>query len=241
MLVLEAFTAKEPEWALTDLAQHVGISKSMAHRLLATMMDRGFIDQNPRTRRYRLGLRLLGLGAVVGDHLRIRQAALPHMEALAGRVDESVFLNVVDHEAATMVARVDLRASINWRLNIGERSPLIFGASNKILLAYVESSVQELVIAKAAASGLVDPGQLRAELTQIAQRGWAFTVGEVTRLTAAVAVPIIGERGDLLGGLSIAGPAGRFPAERVPELALWAQEEAMAIARHYQYGDSTVG
>jgi DNA-binding IclR family transcriptional regulator len=238
MVVLELFTGRESEWGLTELAERTGISKSMAHRLLSTMADRGFINQNPRTRRYRLGLRLLGLGAVVGDSLRIRRVALPHMEAMARELGEAVFLTVPDQGSAVAVARVETNPGINWLLGIGERSPLTAGASNKILLAFLPAPEGEAVLARAAADGSADEQALRAELEQIRRQGWAFSVGEVTRHTAAVAVPILGQESELFGGLSVAGPAARFTAERTAGLVVKAQEAALAIARHYLYSDT---
>lgn len=238
LLALTHFSAREPEWGLTELADRLGISKSMAHRLLATLVDHGFVEQNPRTRHYRLGLRLLGLGAVVGDNLRIRRVALPHMEALATEVGETVWLTVVDHQSAVAVARVETRPGIDWLLAIGERTPIWAGATNKILLPYLPAAEQAEIIAHAEATGAADGDRLRAELAHIREQGWAFTMGEVTSLTAAVAVAIIGQKGELLGGLSVAGPAARFTPDRVKELVVSSQAAAMAIARHYQYGEA---
>lgn len=244
-MMLEQFTARNPEWGLTELAERLGVSKSMAHRLLSTLMDRGFVAQNPRTRRYRLGLRLLGLGAVVGDNLRIRQVALPHMEALARATGESVFLTVLEDQCAMPVARVELRHTVDWLFGVGERSPLTAGASNKVLLAFLPPEQQEALIAAAAAeagsSAARDPEELRAELARIRAQGWAFSVGEVTPHSAAVAVPIFTRDGEIVASLAVAGPASRFTAEVIPGLIDRALEAALAIARHYRDGHGPVG
>lgn len=241
LMVLQLFSARMPEWGLTEMADRLGIAKSMTHRLLSTLADYGFVTQDPRTRRYRLGLSLLGLGAMVGDQLRIRRVAMPYLEVLARETGETVFLMILDRAYAMVAARVEMKQTVNWVLGIGERSPLTAGASNKILLAYLPDEERDAILARFAAVGSPsDPVALRAELLQIQQRGWAFSAGEVTPLSAAVAVPIISQSGELLGGLSVAGPAVRFAADRIPELAAQAQESALHIARHYR-AEGSVG
>lgn len=233
--VLELFTAREPEWGLTEVAERLAISKSMAHRLLATLMDHGFLQQHPRSKRYRLGLRLLGLGALVGDRLEIRRVALPHMEALARGVGETVFLTVVDRRSALAVARVEGEQSVNWLMGIGENFPLTRGATNKVLLAYLQPAEQEEIL-----TGVAMPAEaeaIRADLAEIRQQGYAFSVGEVTFQTAAAAVPIISPQGGLIAGLSLAGPMARVTSQRLPDLVAALQETALRIAQHYPYAE----
>lgn len=237
--VLEQFSAREPERGLTEIAEKLGVSKSMAHRLVATLVECGFLAQNPRTRRYRLGLRLLGLGAIVGDHLTLRRVALPHMEDLARQVGETIFLTMRDGAYGMVAARVEFKPSMNWVLGIGEWSDLTSGASNKIILAHLPAEEREAILARSGAPDRAE--RLRADLEQIRKQGWAFSVGEVTRHSAAVAVPILAQDGEVLAGLSIAGPAARFEAERVPDLVVRAQETALDVARHYRDSEGPAG
>lgn len=237
--MLGLFSSREPEWGLTDIADRLGISKSMAHRLVATLSDQGFLSQNPRTRRYRLGLRLLGLGAAVGDHLTLRRVALPHMEELAQQVGETIFLTMRDEDYGMVAARVELRPSLNWVLGIGERSDLTAGASNKIILAYLPAAERESVLSRSPAP--LGAERLRADLERIRQQGWAFSAGEVTKNSAAVAVPVFSQGGEVIAGLSIAGPAARFDQGRIPELVVRAQETALNVTRNYLDSEGSVG
>lgn len=230
--VLDLFTTRSPEWGATEVAERLGISKSMAYRLLITLSEHGFLQQDPKSKRYRLGLRLLGLGSLVGDQLEVRRIALPIMESLAHSVGETVFLTVPHQRWAVAVARVEAGPAVHWLMGIGERFPLTSGASNKVLLAFMDPAVQQEVIAAAVAEEQVDVDQLRAELARIRAQGYAFSVGEVTYQTAAVAVPILSGTGQLVGGLSVAGPSGRITPERAPDLAVATQDATIAIARH---------
>lgn len=239
LAVLEQFSAREPEWGLTEIADQLGVSKSMAHRLLATLTERGFLIQDPRTRRYRLGLRLLSLGAVVGDHLGIRRVALPHLEELARQVGETVFLTIRDGVYGLVAARVELKPSMSWVLGIGERSLLTLGASNKILLAYMPEAEREAILARLPAAQGTE--RLLLELSKIRAQGWAFSTGEITLHSAAVAVPVLSQDGQVLAGIAIAGPSGRFEPERLPHLVLQAQETALQVARHYRDGEGPAG
>src|SRR4029450_4726640 len=87
--VMKAFTPTDREWGVTDLARRLGIAKSPAHRLLATLTDEGLLEQDPTTGRYRLGL-LVFDPAAAAQSVDLHEAVLSPMPELRNRSGETV-------------------------------------------------------------------------------------------------------------------------------------------------------
>lgn len=93
--VLDCFLADD-ELRVSEIARALGVAKSSAHRMLSTLLSRGFVEQNPGTGRYRLGLHIYELGQLSISRSRLRQAALPIMEDLRQRTGQTIHLGVAD-------------------------------------------------------------------------------------------------------------------------------------------------
>ena len=235
--LLELFTHDTPEWGLSDAARQLGLPKSVTFRLVETLAVHGYLSQNPDNKRYRLGLQLLALGAVVTERMDLRRAAQPHMEELAQGTGETVFLMALEGDQAAVVAKVDSASPIRVHMALGVPAPLTLGASNKVMLAFLPPERIERILAQPLPTmtgrGATSVQQLRQDLAGIRRSGWAYTAGEVTPDVAGLGVPILDRRGHLLGGLSLGGPASRLTPQKaariLPILRSAAQEIAKAL------------
>lgn len=232
--LLSLFTVKTPEWGLSDAARELGLPKSVTFRIIETLAFYGYLSQNPENRRYRLGLQVLTLASTVTETIDLRQVALPHMNELARLTGETVFLILVDGESAVTVAKVDSDSPVRVHMTLGNHVPLTLGGSNKALLAFLPEERLERILSKPVTlitgRGSTDPEALRQEVKTIRARGWAYTVGEVTPDVAGLGVPIVDRRGNLLGGLSLGGPATRLTEGRARQVAPEVQGAARRIA-----------
>ena len=86
--------AAERELGVAEIGRRLGIAKSSAHRLLTTLVAKGYVQQVPETRNYRLGLRLHELGSLVASRNQLRDHALPLLEALRAQTGETAHLDV---------------------------------------------------------------------------------------------------------------------------------------------------
>ncbi|HEY64507.1 MAG TPA: IclR family transcriptional regulator [Caldilineae bacterium] len=232
--VLLQFDEAHPEWSAAELAQQLGLHRSIVYRILATLERRGFVTQADRRGRFRLGLKLVELGNVVLANMDLRQVAHPVMERLVRETGESAFLTVVSGDESVCVDKIDSPQPIRVTLTLGGRSPLHAGASNKILLAYLPPKAIDAYIAKGleqiTPDTITDPQQLKEELAQIRKQGWAYSVGELTPGVAAMAVPLRNSNGEVVAGLSIANLASRFSEDRRPMLIQKLREAADEIS-----------
>jgi DNA-binding IclR family transcriptional regulator len=220
--VLLQFDTERPEWSSGELAEALGLHRSIVYRILKTLERRGFVTPADRQGRFSLGLKLVELGNVVLRGMDLRQVASPIMSRLVKDTGESAFLQVVRGDESVCIQKIDSPKALRAMTSIGDHSPLHAGASSKVLLAHLGPDRIEALIAggleRITPRTVTDPAQMRADLAEIRQRGWAYTVGELTPDVAAVAVPLLDSSGTILGVLSIAGPASRFSEDRLPGL-----------------------
>jgi DNA-binding IclR family transcriptional regulator len=232
--LLLALGESQGEAGVTELARRLGLHKSTASRLLATLQKRGLVEQDDETGKYRLGLVVIRLAERAERTLDLRGIAMPELERLARLTHETTGVGVLDGESLLTVAQVDgpnLIAVGDWT---GRSTPLHCVASGKVLM----SSLAEREVLRIVRRGLdqytertiVELEPLLEELARIRRRGYATAIGEYELGLNAVSAPIHDARGNVIAAVDIWGPAFRLTPRRVPELAAQAREAAAAIS-----------
>ena len=110
--LLSSFSGEEDELAITTLAQRLGLAKSTVHRLASTLTSAGFLEQNSQNGRYRLGVALFELGALVRRRMDVANEARPHLRELLEKTGETVQLGIVDHYSVLYVYEMESRRAI---------------------------------------------------------------------------------------------------------------------------------
>ncbi|HEY8529984.1 MAG TPA: IclR family transcriptional regulator [Paenibacillaceae bacterium] len=198
------------EWGLTELSQRVGLHKSTAHRLLATLEDKGFVVRDEATEKYRLGLSLLELSANLTLPDDLSTVLLGEMEKLRDRLGETISLYVRDGNERVRIQAVQSTQAIRRVAPVGARMPLFVGASSKVLLAYAEPEVREAVLNDPAWPASLDREAFVRQLEEIAKAGYATSIEEREPGAAAVAAPIFNRSGRLVAALAVSGPSNRL-------------------------------
>ena len=222
------------EAGVTELARRLGLHKSTASRLLATLQKRGLVEQDEETGKYRLGLVVIRLAERAERTLDLRGISMPELERLARLTHETTGLGILDADALLTVAQADgpnLIAVGDWT---GRSTPLHCVASGKVLMA----ALAEREVLRIVRRGLVSYTErtitelepLLEELARIRRRGYATALGEYEIGLNAVSAPVHDARGHVVAAVDIWGPAFRLTPRRIPELAVQAREAAAAIS-----------
>jgi DNA-binding IclR family transcriptional regulator len=232
--LLLALGESQGEAGVTELARRLGLHKSTASRLLATLQRRGLVEQDDETGKYRLGLVVIRLAEKAERTLDLRGLATPELERLARLTHETTGVGVLDDESLLTVAQVDgpnLIAVGDWT---GRSTPLHCVASGKVLMsALAEREVLRMVrrgLVRFTERTIVDLEPLLEELARIRRRGYATAIGEFELGLNAVSAPIHDARGNVIAAVDVWGPAFRLTPRRIPELAAQAREAAAAIS-----------
>jgi IclR family acetate operon transcriptional repressor len=223
--VLFMFDDRHTELGVTDVAEIMGINKSMSQRLLATLAYRGFLLVDANSRKYRIGPAALTLGNTWKNSGSIQLIALPVMRQLSHRTGATVILAVPDHGHMRVVSAVDGDTGpLRIQPLIGEMYPAHAGATPKAYYAYLPPSQRQQLfvgrpVARFTPNTVTDIDSLEDEFHRIRSAGYASTVGEYDPHVACVAVPVF-LHGAPYASLSIAGPVESFtdPEHHLPAL-----------------------
>lgn len=232
--LLLALGESHGEAGVTELARRLGLHKSTASRLLATLEKRGLVEQDDETGRYRLGLVVIRLAEKAERTLDLRAIAMPELDRLARATRETTGLGVADGDQLLTVAQADgpnLVAMGDWT---GRGVPIHSVAAGKVLLA----AMPEREILKLVRRGLdrftdrtitqLEP--LLEELARVRRRGYATAFGEFDAGLNGVAAPVHDARGQVTAAVDVWGPAFRITPRRMPELVQQVRESAAAVS-----------
>lgn len=220
--ILTALYSHEDDVAIREIADECGIPKSTLHRILQMLEDEGWVYQG-EDNRYRIGLRLLVLASQSRLRMELVRQLNPIMKHISAFCGQTVILNVLDERESVCLHTIGSKKRIKIDSQIGARGPLHAGASGKVLLAFSNSEIIEEVLTEPLKSftplTITDPEDMKQEIKKILKNRYAVSIEELDPGAAAIAVPILDTHGELIAGISIAGP--RFDFEgRVNEWAL---------------------
>jgi DNA-binding IclR family transcriptional regulator len=240
--LLEALAACD-EVGLVELSVATGLRPSTTHRLLATLIGSGFAAQNPATGHYRLGHKVLELaGGGRGQVARLRRAARPHLEALAGALDETVNLVVLEGRSAVYVDQVESTRPVRMFTVIGRRAPAHATAAGKAMLAHADAPALERLWAaepfeRFTPRTIVGADALRAELAVVRGRGHAVEHDEFEEGVSCVAAAVLDHGGAVAGAVSVAAPSSRLARLDETRLAAVVVEAARASSAELGWAD----
>lgn len=217
--ILEAFEDDAEPRRVSELATRLGVHRSTASRLVATLEGRGFLERVPGSDVVRLGPRLARLGLLASAHRDLAALARGPMQSLAERTGETVTLAIRDGDQTITIAQVDARYVVGVKNWIGRRTPLHCTSDGKVLLAFGNGKVGDGPLRPLTDRTIVAKTALARELTEIRARGWAVALGEFEQGLHGVAAPVLDAAGGCRAAVSVSGPSYRVPAEALPVLA----------------------
>jgi DNA-binding IclR family transcriptional regulator len=220
---------------VTEVSRELEIHKSTAYRLLTTLRDRGLVEQDAATEKYRLGFGLVLLARSVRADLDILRCARPVCERLSERTRETVTIAVLEGDDAVIIHQSISRASalgVDWT---GRHTPLHATAAGKIFLAYMPEdqllSVLGRPLERFTEDTIIDPAILKDHANKIPDEGYSYTVEELEPGLNAIGAPIRGVDGAVVGAVSVSGPAFRLPPDTLPEIGELSRRAAAEISR----------
>ncbi|TPI53232.1 IclR family transcriptional regulator [Mesorhizobium sp. B3-1-7] len=211
--LLELFTLHEPEIGLSDLARRAGLDKATARRLLMALAAHRLIEQEPRSRRYRLGAGLSRLARIRDAHFPFVRLAAPVIRELSLETGETVHLSEFS-AGALLTLHVELSAKAN-RVNVdvgqvlplhGTASGIAFLAASRLeaVGAYLEKPLQAFT-----SFTMTQPDDLVKAIALAASRGYSRSAQGYEEGVHSIGAAICGAEGQPIGTLAVASPVSR--------------------------------
>ena len=229
--IIELLADGAREMPLGEISEQLSLPKSGAHRLLTTLADLGWAEQDPSTGFYRLSMRLAVLGQQFYVATGIPDICQPVLDDLASQCQEFVRLAVVNGHSLVWVAHAQgASGGLMYQPSLTSNTvPLFATASGKAWLATMPTDKAIDIVMKNGGLKNADrygPNVVRTveallrELKATARRGYGIALSEAEFGVTAVAAAIrLGEDGSAVGTVSIAGPSARVTEKRAQELA----------------------
>jgi DNA-binding IclR family transcriptional regulator len=208
---------------VTEIADYLGLCKSAAHRILATCEQYHFVVHTP-DRRYRLGNRALELGNICRFDRRLLSKVEPVLRWLADETNSIAHLGELDGRDVLELARSAAPDAISFTSSPRFRGPAHATGMGKILLAFRgEEAFRDFVgpsrcFKRFTPFTIVSPRELKRELDQVAQRGYAISDQEVVLGCRCIAVPVRSGQRKFVAALSISNTPERFGETALPGL-----------------------
>ena len=214
--------------------------KATASRLIATLAERGLVERDPVTEKYRLGFGLIRLAGAAMAGLDLVRTGHPILEDLAERTRETVNLGVLSGDAVVYVDQISgTRAivSVSW---VGRSTPLHCTSNGKVLLANMPDDASATGSWRVRSSGSrLTRSSTRRRSSPSSARSASAATRRRSRSSEeglnAVAAPVRGSDGDVVAALSVSGPAFRMRAVDLPRIARLTMDAAGAVSRRLGY------
>lgn len=209
---------------VSEMARTLGVHRSSASRLAATLHAMGFLARAGEAGQYRLGPELIRLGRLAGRDIDPIARALGPLRRLVEETGETGHIGVLDGTEAVTIAVVDGWQTVRMHSHVNKRSPASCSSLGKSLLSgFSDAQVQELyrdvpLPAKTANSITTIP-DLLGELSQIRANGYAIDNEELEPGLQCVAAPVRDADGTLIASLGLSGPAARLTGDVLSGLA----------------------
>jgi IclR family acetate operon transcriptional repressor len=233
--LLEALASAD-ELGVSEIAARTGLVPSTAHRLLGTLVARGYAAQSPASGRYLLGYKLLELTSGLQDRLqRLRTAARPHLEAIQRETGETTNLVVLEGKDVVYVDSVSGTRSVRLFTEIGRAIPAHTSGAGKALLAWrdpadVASLLGDAPLAPSTPKTLTTLEALEDDFVRIRRRGYSTDNEEHELGVACVATPILDHTGLPMAAISVSGPTPRILHADTADMAGVLREHAAEVS-----------
>jgi len=239
MALLELFQPNRTELGVVEAAAILNMPKSTASRRLAAMEAAGFLDRDPVSLRYHLGIRLVTLGHLARQATPLQREARPFLERLTQATGETSDLVVMQGRLAINVEAVESPHPMKFVGWPGRRLPLHATAAGKSLIAWLpeatERALLDLPLRRYTSRTIGTFEALMAELEKVRGAGYSTSMEEFEENLIGVAAPVMNHVGEVVASITIGAPAGRAGKATMPHLIRSVVDAAEAMSARLGY------
>ncbi|MBV9119925.1 MAG: IclR family transcriptional regulator [Chloroflexi bacterium] len=232
--ILQLFV-EEPELGVRQMSRRLGMSPSWTHEMATCLVEANLLEKDPASARYRLGFGVVELGHLAQARNELGAISRPLLSALAETTKESAHMGVLTGAHVMFLEGVNRYPAVELFTRHGWRIPAHCTSVGKAILAFESEPVVQAFLSSGldeiTPNTITDPVEFRNELRTIRDRGFALNMEEVEPAVRCVGVPVFGRRGEVVGGMSIAGPSHRLSMERLKSYVPFLQEAAAELSR----------
>lgn len=230
--LLKQFSAQDVELGISALARNLDVSKSTAHRLASTLLAEGLLEQDPVTERYKLGLGIFTLGALVRQRLSVSAEAKGLITELRDEIKENVALAVLSGSQVTFVYDLESPLPVRVSSRFGFSKSALGCAEGIAMLANQPHEVLAAAFDRAGEPMLMNRREaLMEEIEHARRHGFVVESDSAGAGAIYIAAPIRDATGAVIAAVGVAGPSQRITTRRLKTLAPKVIDTADAVSR----------
>ncbi|MBP2656687.1 MAG: iclR [Firmicutes bacterium] len=217
--ILELFSQNVQELGVYDISRALDLGRSTVHRLLTTLENRGFVEQNPDNAKYKLGIKIVNIGGTMLSRLNIIKECHPFLAAISRETGESGHLSLYSRGTITFVDKVQGNNPASMTSVIGMKRPAYVTGTGKSLLAFLpeaelERYLQTVQFEKYTPATITDSNELRQCLETIRKQGYGEDQQESEEGLVCFAAPVRDRTGRPVAAISVSGAASRMNSRK---------------------------
>jgi DNA-binding IclR family transcriptional regulator len=218
---------------LTEISKEVGIHKSKGYSILNVLEQFGFVEKNPDTKTYSLGIGLIFLSRQVLDHLDYQAIINPFLRILTEETNGTACFGLMNRQYLYITAKHEARQNLGITMRLGHRFHFTFGAHGKAIVAFMSDDEREKALAGEklyfyGEKANLNVNRLRDELARCRKLGYAVDPGELQSGINAVSSPVFGVEGNIVGCIIL---IGTFPLSLIEKYG----QKTASIAKQVSY------
>jgi Transcriptional regulator len=236
LLIMEELD-KTGELSIGDLSERLNMDKATVHRLINTIKDAGYVNQNPDSKKYSNSLKLLAMGNRVMEKLGVKHIARPCMEELSEKTGETINLGIRVDNKIIYVDKLESNSTIKVGLGIGVGVPSYCSGLGKVILAFTPKDelfeiLNSITFVKFTGHTITDKPALMKELEIIRKNGYAVDDEEYVDGLICFGAPIFDYHGSPIAAISVSCPKYRYePARHLELYTVLVSEAARSISK----------
>lgn len=229
------------EIGVRELSARTGFPTTTVHRIMATLVERGYLRQNPENRNYLLAMRFLAFADMVQQHFDLVPIARPHLERLSADTEESANLCVLDGLVGVYIDHVhSQKHMLRTFTRLGARVPLYATGVGKVYLSRMapkelETYLTQVKMDRFTVKTITDRKTLMREIERIRKQGYALDDQEKENGVRCIAAPIFNHNGMIIAAISISGATQWISTGRIKPLSRLIMDSAARISADLGY------
>lgn len=238
--ILSLFSHRRPALGVSEISRSLSLPKGTIHGLIRTLVNQGFLSQDPETRKYRLGLKIYELGIILSGTLDINQKAAQPAHQLAKRTRLMSRIAIWDGDSVMITLNAYPPPYAVLPHQIGPRVHAYCSAIGKACLAFlgdeeINAYLDRIKLVSFTPSTIISKKQLQAELMETRERGYSVDQEEAVQGLGCLGAPIFDREGTVAGSISLSGNPKRVTGDQIKNLAEELLKTAAEISQYMGY------
>jgi IclR family KDG regulon transcriptional repressor len=221
--IVKLISEKKDGMGVTEVSRQIDINKSAVYRILSTLVQHGFIEQDPESGRYKIGYHFLEISSKLLDSIDLRAESSPFLKELENLTNEAIHLVVYDQGEVVYIEKLEGNETLRMHSQVGRRAPMHCTGVGKVILSFLPTHeviriIDQKGLARHTDHTITNQETFLKELAKVKKQGYAFDLEENEDGISCVAAPIFNHQGKIVAAVSISGPTMRMTEERMSKL-----------------------